>query len=85
MANFYKKVAETAQLDIAPKALEKQFVRGPLAWVKAYKTMTSDSNSGAARLSFTEITGLKFVDEIDNKQLIEGFVYCLGNQKKIQQ
>ena len=84
-AQFYKMIVNDLKLEkLTGKALEKQFVRGPLQWVKEFKKMTSDSNSGGARISFTEITGLKFVDEFDNKKLVEGFVEYLGNQKKYE-
>ena len=83
MANFYKKVVEQAKLeDTTPKALEKQLIRGPFAWVKEFKTMVASSSSGVPRVGYAEITGLKFIDKIVNKKLVDAFLEFFGNQKK---
>lgn len=46
-------------------------------------------NKGVRRASFTEITGLKFVDEVDNKKLVLGYWEILiskrkGNNKSVE-
>ena len=82
LINLYRNVVKAMNLEIKPTAFQKQFERGPLVWVRDFKKMTSDSNSGAARISFTDITGLKYFDEIDNMKLVQGYVEILGQQKK---
>ena len=53
-------------------------------WVKTYIKMTSESSSGAPRLSFMEITGMKHIEEVDNQNLVLGYVAHLQKQKKFE-